>query len=93
VQLIYDNQADALAVRITDHASSRTVEMEPGTLVDVAADGSVVTIEVIQPARRWALEEILTRFAVTEDDEAMLRALWEGDTTLELSRPAPLAVA
>ena len=93
MQLIYDNEADALAVKISDEATVRTFEIEAGTLVDVAADGSVVTIEVIQPARRWALDAILARFPLAREDEAMLRAVWGGDTELELSEPAPLAVA
>jgi uncharacterized protein YuzE len=92
MQLIYDNEADALAVKLAEGVVERTIEIDSGTLVDVEASGRVLTLEVIHPARRWPLDEVLARFPLTPDDAAVLRAIWEGDTSVELSEPAPLAV-
>lgn len=93
VTLTYDNEADALAIRLDDGIVDRTVELEPGTLVDVDAAGHVLLIEVIQPARRWPLEEVLERFAISDEDAAVLHGIRGGDSTLEFVEAAPLAVA
>jgi uncharacterized protein YuzE len=93
VKLIYDNEADALAIRLADGIVDRTVEVEPGTLVDVDAAGAVLVIEVIQPARRWPLDEVLARFEIEDADAAVLRGIQGGDDVLSLVKPAPLAVA
>jgi uncharacterized protein YuzE len=93
VKLIYDNEADALAIRLADGIVDRTIEVEPGTLVDVGAGGCVLVIEVIQPARRWPLDEVLRRFPITDADAAVLRGIQGGDDALSLAEPAPLAVA
>jgi len=93
VKLTYDNEADALAIRIADGIVDRTVELEPGTLVDIDAAGSVLVIEVIQPARRWPLDEVLQRFQIQDADAAVLRGIQGGDDVLSLVEPAPLAVA
>jgi uncharacterized protein YuzE len=90
VKLIYDNEADALAIRLADGIVDRTVEVEPGTLVDVDAAGSVLVIEVIQPARRWPLDEVLARFEIEDADAAILRGIQGGDDVLSLVELAPL---
>ena len=93
MNLVYDNEAGALAIKLIDGIVDRTVEVDSGTLVDVDEHGRVLSIEVIRPARRWPLDEVLARFPVSPSDAAMLHGIWDGDTTLELSEPAPLAVA
>ena len=91
--LTYDNEADALAIHVTDGIVDRTVEIEPGTLVDVDAAGHVLVIEVIQPGRRWSLEDVLDRFELSEADEAVLRGIRGGDDAVSMTELAPLAVA
>jgi len=93
MKLVYDNEADALAISLADGIVNRTVEVDSGTLVDVDVGGRVLSIEVIQPARRWPLDRVLDRFPIAPSDAAMLRGIWAGDETLELSEPAPLAIA
>lgn len=93
MQLIYDNEADALAIELADGIVDHTVEIDSGTLVDVDSAGRVLTIEVIQPARRWPLDQVVSQFPIAPADLAMLRAIWNRDETLELRVPAPLAVA
>jgi uncharacterized protein YuzE len=75
--LTYDQEADALAIELVDGALvARTVQVDPGTLVDVDQDGVAIAIEVIHPARSWPLEAIVDDFRLAADDAAMLRALW-----------------
>ncbi len=93
MKLMYDHEADALAIKLADGIVDRTVEMESGTLVDLDAAGRVLTIEVIHPARRWPLDEVLDRFPIAQADAAMLRGMWTGDERLELTEVAPLALA
>lgn len=69
----YDFDADALYIELNDRQVARTVQVDAGTLVDLDLDGNAVGIEVIQPQRSWPLDEILSRFAITEDDA---RELW-----------------
>lgn len=85
MQLIYDNEADALEIKLGTGIVERTIEVDAGTLVDVDASGHVFTVEVIRPARRWPLDEILERFPIAREDAKVLRAIWEGYTSLELS--------
>ena len=93
MKLVYDNEADALAIKLAEGIVDRTVEIDPGTLVDLDAAGHVLTIEVIRPERRWPLDEVLDRFPIAPADASMLRGMWAGDERLELTEPAPLAVA
>ena len=81
----YDLDADALYIRLADHPVARTVQLDAGTLVDLDADGALVGIEVIQPQRAWPLDDILARFAVSEDDARGLRAYFPHPSQL---RPA-----
>jgi uncharacterized protein YuzE len=76
VNIAYDLDADALYIRVTDHAVARTTEIDPETLVDVDADGRLVGIEVITFRRMWPLDVILGRFELPASDVAQLRALF-----------------
>jgi len=70
----YDLDAGALYIGLADHQMARTAQVDAGTLVDFDSAGNVVGIEVIQPDRSWPLEEILTRFAISQEDARELRA-------------------
>jgi uncharacterized protein YuzE len=70
----YDLDADALYIELADRTVVRTVEVDAGTLVNLDSVDCVVGIEVIQPQRAWPLEEILTRFHVSEGLAMELRA-------------------
>jgi uncharacterized protein YuzE len=81
VEIRYDREADALYVTfIRDVAVARTDQVDDGTLVDVDADGRPIGIEVIRPSRAWALDEVLTRYSVEEDDAVTLRQLFGSPT-------------
>jgi len=78
----YDLDANALYIELNSRQVARTVQLDAGTLIDLDADGSVVGIEVIQPQRLWSLDDIISRFAVTEDDARELRAYFPYPTQL-----------
>jgi len=73
----YDNDADALYVtlRIGADAAS-THEIDEWTFVDVDLTGAAIGVEVIHPARDWPLHEVLNRYDVSADDQALLEAMF-----------------
>ncbi|GAB7043696.1 MULTISPECIES: DUF2283 domain-containing protein [Catenuloplanes] len=62
ISTVYDQEADAVYVTLAGGASVRTVEFDPGTLVDVDAAGNPVGVEVLHPRREWPLAAIGERF-------------------------------
>jgi uncharacterized protein YuzE len=90
MQLIYDNDADALEITIGGGIVARTIQIDPGTLVDVDEHGNVVALEVLQPQRPWPLEEIFARFGFEDRDAQTLRAL---QVNQPASRTAAFALA
>jgi len=85
--LEYDKTADALEILLADGIVARTVELDPGTLVDVDEHGDPLSIEIIHPMRRWPLEEILDRFEVEEHDAEILSALWNERSRYPFAEP------
>jgi uncharacterized protein YuzE len=75
----YDRDADALDIRLREVGEAlvaRTEQVDEGTLVDLDQDGAVIAIEVLRPARRWPLEEILERYAIDDQSAEILRSHW-----------------
>lgn len=58
----FDTSADALYVGFTNGPIESQVEMPDGVVVDVAADGRAVGIEVIHPAAGWDVQAVIDRF-------------------------------
>jgi uncharacterized protein YuzE len=75
MELIYDNDADALEITLRPGIVCQTIEIDAGTLVDVDELGDVLSLEVIRPSRPWPLHEIFERFAIDERDAEQLRAM------------------
>lgn len=76
LRLSYDQEADALYLKLqTGRLVARTIEIDPGTMVDVDETGELTGIEVIRPARDWPLDEIIDRFGIDEGTAAVLRQL------------------
>lgn len=86
----YDSSADTLDIRLGDALITRTEQVDGGTLVDLDEHGGVIAIEVIRPARRWPLEEILERFTVSEGDAEVLRSLWSEPRAYPFAEPSEL---
>lgn len=71
----YDMDANALYIElVAGQKAASTEEIDPGTLVDLDANGQVIGIEVIHPNRPWPLDEILDRFDIDPGDARQLRA-------------------
>ena len=88
MRIDYDTEAQALDIAFADVSVAQTIEIDSGTLVDVAADGTVGGIEVINPGRSWPLHEILERFEIDPDASAMLEALWpQGGAQFAFAQP------
>jgi uncharacterized protein YuzE len=88
----YDTEADALDIRLREGAAvAQTEQIDSGTLVDLAQDGTVIAIEVLRPARPWPLDEILERFAVAAEQAELLRSQWGSPRSYPFAEPAKVA--
>lgn len=78
MRLKYDAAANALYIRLQEGIDPvRGVEIDRGTIVDLADDDSVIGIEVLNPARTWPLTEIVDRFHIDDlNDVLALKNLW-----------------
>lgn len=76
VELSYDLDADAMYLHVSSEMVQRTVEVDSGTMVDVAADGSIVGIEIVTPARDWPIDRLLAEFEISDEATALLRSLY-----------------
>src|SRR5580700_1612146 len=76
MRLDFDFDVNAMYVGLGDPGVevARTVVIDDNTAVDVAADGTVVGIEVISAAHPWALADTLAKFPIPAAEEAQLRA-------------------
>ena len=75
MRLDYDLDARALYVTITNGPVARTVPVDDSTNVDVDAGGQLVGVEVLDYGRPWPLEQILSRWRVSESHAGCLRAV------------------
>ena len=73
-----DTTADAMYIELADRSGkvARTVSIDDGTMCDLDAEGHLLGIEVIGPGRFWPLAEILARYEVSRDDQAMIMAMY-----------------
>lgn len=78
MKLSVDTTADAMYIELADRSGkvARTVAIDDRTNVDLDAEGTLLGIEVIAPGRFWPLAEILARYEVSRDDQAMIMALY-----------------
>jgi len=93
MKLLYDTQADALDINLSDGIVARTEEIDAGTFVDLDAHGGLLAIEVLGPARRWPLEEIVERFSIDDEIAETLRAIRGTSVRLTLTETEPLVLA
>jgi uncharacterized protein YuzE len=100
MRLDYDLDAAALYIQLLDDGTpaATTKEIDEETFVDVTSEGTVIGIEVINPSRRWPLDEILTAFPFAEEDQQQLKAYFQGQTrpptpAISVEKSAPLCIA
>jgi uncharacterized protein YuzE len=75
MKVTYDQQADALYIELDDAQVADTVHIDRGTLVDLNAQGQLIGVELIRPARPWPLATILNRFPTDPTSARILRLL------------------
>ena len=95
MKISYDETVDAVYISLSDSIVERTIEIDPGTLVDVDGSGRLVGIEVIRPARKWPLTAIAEAYGLGDDDVRALEALWPeagGTSPFPFTRRTELAV-
>lgn len=95
MNISYDETADAVYISLSDSLVEKTVEINPGTLIDVDRAGELVGIEVIRPARDWPLVRIAEEYGLGEEDIRAIRALWPedgGTSPFPFTRRTELAV-
>jgi uncharacterized protein YuzE len=94
MKFIYDQEADALSILLTEgRAVVRTEELDAGTLVDLDRHGNPVAIEILRPARKWPIAEIVERYKVNADTRAILASLWREHQRYPFERPAEKGAA
>lgn len=76
MRVIYDDEADALYIGLSDAVVSRSVDYDRGTIVDVDASETIVGIEVIRPARSWPLDAIARDYRIDRADMEILSSMW-----------------
>lgn len=64
IQTAYDQQADALYIRLREGKVVRTEEIDDLTFVDVDASGDALGIEVLHPARDVPTQTIFQRYNI-----------------------------
>ena len=78
MQLEFDLSVGALYVRLADGPVVRTVELDDNTNVDVAGDGTVVGIEVVDVDLPWQLDGVLDSFSIPQAEVDQLRLYFQG---------------
>ena len=58
MKIEYDNEIDALYIRLQEKYVDRTVEIEEGLNIDFDKSGKLVGLEVIDAAGRYSLSDI-----------------------------------
>lgn len=83
----HDMTANALYIALRDESVASTTELEPGTLIDVDAQGQPIGVEVINPARGGWLDIVLQRFGsqINADDRQLMLELF-GQSARDLTR-------
>jgi uncharacterized protein YuzE len=88
----YDADADALYLKFTKAAIARTRCVDDGTMVDEDAEGHVVGIEVLRPARDWPLGVILADYEFAPSDRELLTSMFGTGRTLRTVPPSHDAI-
>ena len=58
MKIEYDNEIDALYVRLQEKSVDRTVEIEEGLNIDLDKSGKMIGLEVLDAVDRYSLADI-----------------------------------
>jgi uncharacterized protein YuzE len=58
MKIEYDNQVDAIYIRLQEKYVARTVEIEDGLNIDLDEDGKLIGLEVLDATDRYAVTDL-----------------------------------
>jgi uncharacterized protein YuzE len=58
MKIEYDNQVDAIYIRLQEKYVTRTVEIEDGLNIDLDENGKLIGLEVLNATERYALTDL-----------------------------------
>ncbi|MEI8173291.1 MAG: DUF2283 domain-containing protein [Deltaproteobacteria bacterium] len=58
MKIEYDNQIDAIYIRLQEKYVTRTVEIEDGLNIDLDENGKLIGLEVLDATERYALTDL-----------------------------------
>jgi uncharacterized protein YuzE len=58
MKIEYDNQVDAIYIRLQEKFVTRTVEIEDGLNIDLDENGKLIGLEVLDATERYALTDL-----------------------------------
>jgi len=58
MKIEYDNQVDAIYIRLQEKYVMRTVEIEDGLNIDLDENGKLIGLEVLDATERYALTDL-----------------------------------
>jgi uncharacterized protein YuzE len=58
MKIEYDNQADAIYIRLQEKQVTRTVEVEDGLNIDLDENGKLIGLEVLDATERYTLTDL-----------------------------------
>ncbi len=94
MQLEYDLSVRALYIRLSDKDIARTREVDDNTNVDLAGDGTVVGIEVIDIDLPWPVAEIIRDFELPPGEVTQVAGYFPfAAPTISFVSPAPALAA
>jgi uncharacterized protein YuzE len=90
MQLEYDLTIGALYIQLSDARVVRTREIDGNTNVDLAEDGTVVGIEVLDIDLPWPLADIIRDYEIPAGEIAQLRSYFPmASPMIKMAEPAP----
>ena len=72
MKIEYDNEIDALYIRLQQKYVDRTVEIEEGLNIDLDKSGKMIGLEVLDAAARYSLADI---FNISTENLILEKAL------------------
>ena len=72
MKIEYNNEIDALYIRLQEKHVDRTLEIEEGLNIDLDASGKMIGLEVLDAAERYSLADI---FNISTENLILEKAL------------------
>ena len=72
MKIEYDNEIDALYIRLQEKYVDRTLEIEEGLNIDLDESGKMIGLEVLDAVERYSLADFANENAVLSGDNTYL---------------------